>query len=200
MTSTNTHREELRELLHAVVRLVEQDIELLNELRALVERVAAVKPKLCRYVYDDGGQGRVNEGGGCVPRAIAIATGRPYREVYKGLVAATYEYVRRWPCSKVARSIRRGRNGFDPARGSYPKVYERYLRSLGWEFAPTKEQKKVYLRADDLPPGRVIVSVHQHLVAVIDGVIHDTYDTAGKGRRPVYGYYTRTGGADDSGA
>jgi hypothetical protein len=45
------------------------------------------------------------------------------------------------------------------------------------------------LRADELPPGRLIVLVHRHLVAVIDGVIHDTYNSGGKGHRPVRGYY-----------
>jgi hypothetical protein len=189
----SAHRKEMRDLLHAVIRVVEQDADLFNELRAFIERraVVAVKPKptLCRYVYNDGGAGRTNHGGGCVPRAIAIATGRPYREVYEALVARTYEYVRRWPRSQVAGWIRRGRNSFDPARGSYRSVYGRYLKSLGWHYVSTEDQK-VRLRADELPSGRLIVAVHQHLVAVIDGVIHDTYDSGQKGHRPVRGYYT----------
>lgn len=184
----SAHREELRGLLHAVIRVVERDADLFNELRAFVERRATVKPKptLCRYVYDDGGRGRV---GGpdnvCVPRAIAIATGKPYRKVYETLVARTHEYVRRWPRSKVAGWIRRSRDG----RGyCYDTIYGRYLKSLGWQYTSTKDQK-VRLRADELPPGRLIVLVHRHLVAVIDGVIHDTYNSGGKGHRPVRGYY-----------
>jgi hypothetical protein len=171
--------------------VIGQDADLFNELRTYIER-GAVKPKptLCRYVYDDGGQGRINRGGGCVPRAIAIATGRPYREVYEALTAATHKYVRRWPRSLVAGWIRRSRDGrgFDPNYGCYDKIWQPYLESLGWQHTSTKDQK-VRLRADELPPGRLVVRVHQHLVAVIDGVIHDTFDSGQKGHRPVRGYY-----------
>jgi hypothetical protein len=34
----------------------------------------------------------------------------------------------------------------------------------------------VHLRADELPSGRLVVSVSKHLTAVIDGVIHDAHD------------------------
>jgi hypothetical protein len=47
----------------------------------------------------------------------------------------------------------------------------------------------VHLRADELPPGRLIVNVSRHTVAVIDGVIHDTYDPSRDGTRCVYGYF-----------
>ena len=50
---------------------------------------------------------------------------------------------------------------------------------------------RVHLRAEELPPGRLIVSVSRHLVAVIDGVIHDTLDCSRNGSRCVYGYYSR---------
>jgi hypothetical protein len=45
------------------------------------------------------------------------------------------------------------------------------------------------LKADELPAGRLIVSVSKHLVAVIDGVAHDTHDPSRGGTRCVYGYY-----------
>jgi hypothetical protein len=51
-------------------------------------------------------------------------------------------------------------------------------------------RKRARTRADELPSGRLVVEVHRHLVAVIDGVIHDTWYCAGAGRRPVSGYYT----------
>ena len=47
----------------------------------------------------------------------------------------------------------------------------------------------VHLRADELPTGRLIVSVSRHVVAVIDGVIHDTHDPSRDGTRCVYGYW-----------
>ena len=48
---------------------------------------------------------------------------------------------------------------------------------------------KVHLRSDELPGGRLIVRTSRHLVAVIDGEIHDTYDPSREGTRCVYGYY-----------
>ena len=40
---------------------------------------------------------------------------------------------------------------------------------------------KVHLREDELPSGRIIVSVSKHLTAVIDGGCHDTYDPSRDG-------------------
>ena len=48
----------------------------------------------------------------------------------------------------------------------------------------------VHLRADELPAGRIIASLSRHVVAVIDGVIHDIYDPSRDGTRCVYGYWT----------
>jgi hypothetical protein len=47
----------------------------------------------------------------------------------------------------------------------------------------------VHLRDGELPMGRLIVSVSLHLVAVIDGIIHDTHDCSRDGTRCVYGYW-----------
>lgn len=66
----------------------------------------------------------------------------------------------------------------------------------GWVWTPTMfigSGCKVHLRGDELPAGRLIVSVSKHLVAVIDGVIHDTYDCSRNGTRCVYGYYRKAG-------
>ena len=48
---------------------------------------------------------------------------------------------------------------------------------------------RVHLRERELPSGRLIVSVSRHMVAVIDGVIHDTHDPSRGGTRCVYGYW-----------
>ena len=72
-------------------------------------------------------------------------------------------------------------------------IYEPYLRWLGWTWTPTMaigSGCRVHLRAEELPPGRLIVSIYRHLVAVIDGVIHDTHDCSHGGTRCVYGYYS----------
>ena len=48
---------------------------------------------------------------------------------------------------------------------------------------------KVHLSSDELPSGRLVVSVSKHVTAVIDGVIHDTHDPGRDGTRCVYGYW-----------
>lgn len=150
------------------------------------------------YVYDDGGReaaGFRGKTGDCVTRAIAIATGKPYREVYDALWAGNKDYAstRR---GRVARKIAsgRGRSGTTPRNGVFKEVSKPYLQSLGWRFTPTMHIGsgcKVHLRADELPKGRLIVKVSRHMVAVIDGVIHDTYDCSRDGTRCVYGFWCK---------
>lgn len=50
---------------------------------------------------------------------------------------------------------------------------------------------KVHLRKEELPSDRLIVVVSRHVVAVIDGIINDTYNPARDGTRCVYGYYVK---------
>jgi len=166
-----------------------------NKERIPPKRELGLPDGRCRWEHDDGGAraNGVNRDGGCVPRAIAVATGRPYLEVLEALSTRTARYVKRYPRSWLARWITRSRNGsgYDPAQGSYPQIYGPYLRSLGWQYTAV-EKGRMRLRADELPPGRLVVNVHRHLVAVIDGVIRDTYDSGQAGRRPVIGYYAAT--------
>jgi len=80
-----------------------------------------------------------------------------------------------------------GHRGATPRNGVFDAVSRPYLESLGWRFTPTMRIGsgcKVRLRADELPPGRLIVKVSRHLVAVIDSAIHDT----ARWTRCVYGY------------
>lgn len=72
------------------------------------------------FVYDDGGRGAAGfkgAAGDCVTRALAIATGKPYLEVYDDLHAATEHYAatRR---DRTAKSIQRGggRRGTTPRK------------------------------------------------------------------------------------
>lgn len=139
-----------------------------------------------KFVIDDGGRsaaGYKGVTGDCVARAIAIATGKNYQEVYDALNVA-------------GQSERRGsrKRGVSNARtGVYKQTIRKYLESLGWKWTPTMgigTGCKVHLRAEELPAGRLIVNVSKHTVAVIDGVIHDTYDPSRNGTRCVYGYFT----------
>ena len=140
---------------------------------------------MCAFVVDDGGRlaaGYKGKTGDCVVRAITIATGLSYQQVYDDLNVLE----RRQP----RRTIRQG-----SARTGVNKDISRvYLQRLGWRFVPTMhigQGCKTHLRADELPAGRVIVKVSKHLTTVIDGVIHDTHDPSRQGTRCVYGYWVR---------
>jgi hypothetical protein len=143
------------------------------------------------WIYDDGGRaaaGFKGEAGDCVARAIAIATDRPYGEVYSALKSASRNYAsvhRDWIAKRIAFAP-------TPRYGVAPEVYRPYLLALGWNWTATMQIGsgcRVHLRADELPTGRLMVQVSRHLVAVIDGVIHDTHDSSRGGTRCVYGFY-----------
>lgn len=139
------------------------------------------------FKYSDGGRaeaGYKGTTGDCVCRAIAIATEQDYQTVYDALNAL----------GKAERmSKHRRKRGKSSARTGVRKAtYKRYMASLGWTWTPTMQIGSgctVHLRPDELPSGRLIVQVSRHLVAVIDGVIHDLYDPSRDGTRCVYGYW-----------
>jgi hypothetical protein len=153
---------------------------------------------MCRFVYDDGGRAKAGykgQAGDCVTRAIAIATGKPYQEVYAALWEGNRQYASTHR-GRVARKIRRGggRSGTTPRNGIYKVISRGYLESLGWHWTPTMhvgQGCQVHLRADELPKGRLVVRLSKHLCAVIDGVIHDTYEDSRAGTRCVYGYWSK---------
>jgi len=134
------------------------------------------------FVYNDGGRAKANYKGksdDCVVRAIAIATGISYQEVYDALGVRM--------CSE---RLKRKRG--NPRNGVHKSTYKPYIASLGWKWTPTMgigTGCTVHLKGLELPSGRLIVSCSGHLVAVIDGVVHDTYDPTRNGTRCVYGFY-----------
>jgi hypothetical protein len=74
------------------------------------------------------------------------------------------------------------------------KPFKDYMSARGWRFIPTMgigTGCKVHLRSEELPKGRIIANVSKHLVAVIDGIIHDTHDCTRNGTRCVYGYWVQ---------
>lgn len=130
-------------------------------------------------VITDGGRaaaGFKGEAGDCVTRAIAIATDRPYREVYDAL-------------SEGMAAFGKPRSARD---GILRPVYDAYLAAAGWTWVPTMRVGQgctVHLRADELPSGPLVVRVSKHVCAVIDGVVHDDHDPTRDGTRCVYGYF-----------
>lgn len=145
-----------------------------------------------KYKYDDGGRktaGYRGDTGDCVTRAIAIASGKSYDEVYDWIHAGKKWYAETHRDRIAKRYLLRG---FSPRDGVHRSVYHKYLLAQGWNWVPTMKIGtgcKVHLKSEELPKGRLIVKVSKHLVAVIDGVIHDTYDCSRDETRCVYGYY-----------
>lgn len=134
------------------------------------------------FQYDDGGRadaGFRGDTGDCVVRAITIAGGYRYQDVYDSLNSAC--------------RARYGNLTMGSAReGVHRKVYDAWLRAEGWTWTPTMSIGsgcQVHLRADQLPAGRLIARLSRHLCAVVDGVIRDTHDPSRDGTRCVYGYY-----------
>ncbi len=136
------------------------------------------------WIYHDGGRkdaGFRGETSDCVARAIAIATGESYEEVYE---AINLMAERERPRGNKKRSHAR--------TGVFKATYKKYLESIGWEWVPTMQVGSgctVHLREDELPSGTLIVAVSKHLTVVKDGVIYDNHDPSRDGTRCVYGYW-----------
>ena len=153
-----------------------------------------------QFIYNDGGReaaGYKGKAGDCVARAVAIASGKPYAEVYADLADGMG--------SQRKSKGRSARNGVSTGR----KWFKAYMASIGFAWTPTMrvgQGCKVHLAEGELPSGRLVVAVSRHYTAVIDGVIHDTHDprrfvfdgltdtekNEGVGARPsrcVYGYW-----------
>lgn len=137
------------------------------------------------HQHSDGGRaaaGYKGHTGDCSVRAIAIATGRAYSEVYDDLNAraAMCKITKRHPRKCRART------------GVCMKVLHAYFAQLGWTWTPTMSigsGTTVHLNGDELPPGRLVVRISKHLCAMLDGVVHDTGNPGEDGQRAVYGYW-----------
>lgn len=138
------------------------------------------------YVNNDGGRasaGFKGSVGDCAVRAIAIATGAPYQQVYDDMSKLCRE----------ARVTKRRKAKASARDGVYRSVFDKYMSQLGgWAWVSTMgigTGCKVHLKADELPSGKLICRVSKHYVAVIDGVINDTHNPSRGGTRCVYGYW-----------
>lgn len=140
------------------------------------------------WIYDDGGRataGYKGAAGDCVCRAIAIASQQPYEKVYDALNE----------CAATERLGKRKRRRSSARMGVRKGTSRRYLEALGWRWVATMQIGQgctTHLKASELPAGRLIVAVSKHLVAVIDGVIHDTHDPSRGETRCVYGYWVES--------
>ena len=126
-----------------------------------------------RISYNDGGRRAAGyktvQEGDCVNRALAILTDTPYDVVRRMLNDA---------CGKE-----RGKDRSHPDHGIYPKTYQRILRELG-----VGKLVKITSWKEVPSTGRFMVVQREHVAAVIDGVVNDTYDPV-ENLTDVQGYY-----------
>lgn len=138
-------------------------------------------------IIDDGGRKEAGYVGknarDCVCRAIAIATEQDYQTVYDALNLLA-----------MSERLRGNKSRSHANKGVEKSTIKKYMKSIGWTWTATMGVGtgcRVHLRKDELPTGRLVVSVSRHLVAVIDGVIYDNHDPSRGGTRCVYGYWEK---------
>ena len=126
---------------------------------------------------NDGGRSRYFKAesvGDCVTRAIAIASQKDYKEVYDALKALMGK-------------------GNSPRNGVDKKTITKYMNGQGFTWVSKMKVGQgviCHLAKNEVPmKGRIICSCSHHLVAVVDGVVNDTYDSRREGTRAVYGYW-----------
>ncbi len=139
------------------------------------------------FNYNDGGRAKYFKGktGDCVTRAIAIATGKDYLEVYNVINQL----------AKKEKITKRKNKKSNARTGVYKDTYKKYLESLGWKWYPCMQIGTgctTHLCENELPRGVIICKLSRHLVCVKDGVINDTYDCSRGETRCVYGYFKKS--------
>lgn len=145
---------------------------------------------MIRHQFNDGGRaaaGYEGRTGDCVARSIAIAAELPYQEVYDRLSLGNATQRK---TGKQKRGVKTAGSGISVGR----KWFKSYMAELGFRWVATMGIGmgcKVHLREDELPKGRIIVALSRHYAAVIDGVLHDTYEDSRGGTRCVYGYWIK---------
>lgn len=137
-----------------------------------------------KYQFNDGGRsaaGFKGTAGDCVARAVAIASGRPYAEIYMALAKGTGAQR----AGKRGKRPASARNGINVTR----QWFKDYMRELGFAWTPTMKIGSgctVHLSDGELPMGRLVVSVSKHYTAVIDGVIQDTHNPSADRGTTIY--------------
>ncbi len=142
------------------------------------------------FIQNDGGRAEAGFKGNasdCVTRSISIASGMDYLTIYNAL-ALVNKSTRRG--SRTTKSVGRksARNGIYTQRS----IFKEFMRSLNFRWVACMgigTGCTVHLCAEELPAGNLVVAVSRHYTAMIDGVIHDTYDPSRDGKRCVYGYW-----------
>lgn len=136
------------------------------------------------FIFDDGGRAAAGFKGDtrdCVTRALAIVTGSDYRTIYDEVNEAA-----------LAERPRNGASRSNARLGVHKGTTRRLMAAHGGIWTPTMSigsGTTVHLAEGELPAGRIVANCSRHVVAVIDGTVHDTYDPSRDGTRAVYGYW-----------
>lgn len=143
---------------------------------------------MIEFHHHDGGReaaGFRGATGDCAARAVAITSGRPYREVYDRINELSREHER----PKGARGRRS-----NARLGVYRTTMKRLMAELGATWTPTMgigTGTTVHLRTGEVPAtGAHVLSLSRHYCALVDGAVFDTHDPSRGGTRAVYGYWT----------
>ena len=152
-------------------------------------------------IYNDGGRGGAGykgHTGDCACRAIAIATRRPYQDIYDLINSI----------AKSERKSKRKRRRSHARTGVHTATMRKTMTVLGWEWVTKMKIGSgctMNLIKGDVPQGRIVVRLSKHFTAVIDDEIHDTFDPQRTtvhtengidrlSHRCVYGYWIDTTG------
>lgn len=130
--------------------------------------------------------------GDCLVRAIAIAARRPYAEVYRECAIMNANYSKTcFPKWRYA-GVRTARHGVCTDHAQFRD----YMKKMEFVWYPPRRRGKtckLYLDDTDIPIGRLIVSLSNCWVAVIDGSICDSSDPRNDysrwPRRRVFGWW-----------
>lgn len=146
------------------------------------------------WSYHDGGRYEAGFSkpakGDCLCRAISIVADLSYIDVYNLIDSfGVKDRLTAWRRAKYPSGAKS-----TAERGVYKATAGRVLRYLGFVHTPTMgigTGCQVHMRENELPNGRLVISLSQHYTAVIDGIVYDAFDCTRNGNRCVYGYWTR---------
>ena len=131
-------------------------------------------------IYDDGGRSRYFKGqcGDCVCRAITIASGMDYKQVYDTIFKTMGETPRNGVMTKSAK-------------------FKRMMASIGFRWVATSgigSHQAVHFIQGELPEGRLVCATAKHYVAVVDNKVRDIFDPRINDfgdHRKIYGYWIK---------
>ena len=131
------------------------------------------------YEYDDGGRrdaGYKGDTGDCVVRAIAIVTGKPYKEVYR--VMATEMKAHGYTASGNAYATSEKKLKTPRKRGQLTvrKVQDKVKGMFGFKKVSLSRGVRPTFEEAHREYGDCLASTTKHVVALKDGALRDTWD------------------------